>query len=263
MTKRHTRSAGLLVAGAMLLAVAASTPARAETCDRLEPARHRLADRRGGQGPTVSVLHLAMVHGAVYDAVNAIEGRHDPYLGAPHARRWYSKDSAAATAAYRVLVSIVPAQQAGLESKYLASLAAIPEGSAKAGGVAVGEAAAGQMIRARTGDGRFGQFRFPVPAEPQPGEWRPVLPSFVNDPRGLGGHGEAVPARARLPVPHRGAESRSTAGATPGSSPRSSHSARLADRRCRRTRPTWPSSGPSTRWPCGAASSGSSPRPTG
>ena len=74
----------------------------------------------------------------------------------------------------------MPAQQAALEARYQASLAAIPEGNAKAGGIAVGEAAAAQMIAARTGDGRFGPFRFPVGTEP--GVWRPVLPAFVNDP---------------------------------------------------------------------------------
>ena len=33
-----------------------------------------------GQGPPLSPLHLAMVHGAIYDAVNAIDGGHEPYL---------------------------------------------------------------------------------------------------------------------------------------------------------------------------------------
>ncbi len=79
-----------------------------------------------------------------------------------------------------MLASIVPAQQAALETRYRASLAAIGEGKAKAGGVAVGDAAAAQMIAARTGDGRFGPFRFAVGSEP--GQWRPVLPAFVNDP---------------------------------------------------------------------------------
>jgi hypothetical protein len=77
-------------------------------------------------------------------------------------------------------VSLVPAQQAALDARYVASLAAIPEGRAQAGGIAVGEAAAAQMITARSGDGRFGPFRFPVGSEP--GVWRPVLPAFVNDP---------------------------------------------------------------------------------
>ena len=36
------------------------------------------------------------------------------------------------------------------------------------------------MIAARTDDGRFGPFRFPVGTGP--GVWKPVLPAFVNDP---------------------------------------------------------------------------------
>ena len=36
------------------------------------------------------------------------------------------------------------------------------------------------MIAARTDDGRFGAFRFPVGTGA--GQWRPVLPAFVNDP---------------------------------------------------------------------------------
>ena len=41
------------------------------------------------------------------------------------------------------------------------------------------------MLAARAGDGRGGAYRFPAPATPQArgrGEWRPVLPAFVNDP---------------------------------------------------------------------------------
>jgi hypothetical protein len=134
-----------------------------------------------GQPPQVSVSHLAMVHGAVYDAVNAIDGGHEGYLltsrvGTP----FDSKDAAAATAAYRVLLHLVPAQQPLLDAQYSASLAAIPDGTAKTRGIAVGEAAAAAMIAARTNDGRFGAYRFP--AGSGPGQWRPVLPAFVSDP---------------------------------------------------------------------------------
>ncbi|MGH9191670.1 MAG: vanadium-dependent haloperoxidase [Acidimicrobiales bacterium] len=125
---------------------------------------------------------MAMVQGAVDDAVNAIDGGFEPYLVAPPAKRWYSTDAAAATAAYGVLVSLLPAQQAQLGVLYQASLDAIPDGRAKNGGIRVGEAAAAAMLAARADDGRFGPFRFPVGTEP--GEWRPVLPAFVNDPNG-------------------------------------------------------------------------------
>ena len=122
-----------------------------------------------------------MVHGAVYDAVNAIDGGHEGYLLSSRvATPSDSMDAAAATAAYRVLVHLVPAQQATLDAQYAASLAAIPDGSSKTRGIAVGEAAAAAMIAARTDDGRFGPFRFAVGSGP--GVWRPVLPAFVNDP---------------------------------------------------------------------------------
>ncbi len=57
-----------------------------------------------GQPPPVSVLHFAMVHGAVYDAVNAIDRGHRPYLVQPASNPTDSKEAAAATAAFRVLV---------------------------------------------------------------------------------------------------------------------------------------------------------------
>jgi hypothetical protein len=79
-----------------------------------------------------------------------------------------------------VLLNIVPAQKATLDTHYATSLAAIRDGRRKAGGIAVGEAAAAAMIAARANDGRFGTYRFPVSSAP--GEWEPVLPEFVNDP---------------------------------------------------------------------------------
>jgi hypothetical protein len=130
--------------------------------------------------PTAASLHMAMVQGAMYDAVNGIDRGYRPYLVLPAAQPWDSMDAAAATAAYRVLVSIVPAQQPALEPLYQASLAQVPDGPPKDGGIAAGETAAAAMIAARTGDGRFGSFRFT--ASLTPGAWRPELPLFASDP---------------------------------------------------------------------------------
>ena len=133
------------------------------------------------QPPNVSVLHMAMVQGAVYDAVNAIDGGHEGYLLTSRvATASDSKDAAAATAAYKTLVWIVPGQQAALQAMYDATLAGIPDGTAKTRGIAVGDAAAAAMIAARTADGRFGLFRFL--AGSGPGVWKPVLPAFGSDP---------------------------------------------------------------------------------
>ena len=123
-----------------------------------------------------------MVHGAVYDAVNSIDERYEPYLVEVRARDWYSKDAAAAAAAYRVLLGIVSNQEPTLTPLYNASLASIPPGAAKDGGIRVGEVAAAAMLADRKNDGRGGAYRFPAPTMPSVGEWRPVLPAFGNDP---------------------------------------------------------------------------------
>jgi hypothetical protein len=184
--RAHRACFGVLMAVA---ALAVSAPARADTVTQWNEYATNALARGAGQGAT-ALPHLAMVHGAMYDAVNAIDRRYEPYLAAPRAKRWYAKDAAAATAAYRVLVDSVPAmlpaaQQATLGPLYATSLAAIPDGPAKTGGIATGEAAAKAMFDARQNDGRFGPFRFPVGAEPHtpgyiPGRWRPT--SAVNDP---------------------------------------------------------------------------------
>jgi hypothetical protein len=173
------RVLGLLAASAALLVPVAS--ARADTVTEWNLNAANALFVTAAQPPQVSVPHLAMVHGAVYDAVNAIDGGHEGYLvSAGSAQPSDSKEAAAAAAAHRVLVHLVPAQQATLDALYAASLAGVPDGPAKTGGVAVGEQAGAAMIAARVNDGRFGPFRFAVGAGP--GVWRPVLPAFVNDP---------------------------------------------------------------------------------
>jgi hypothetical protein len=135
-----------------------------------------------GQPPHQASLAFGMVQGAVYDAVNAIAGGYRPYLARPAANPWDSQEAAAATAAYRVLASLFPSQTGGLQTTYAAYLAGLPDSpaGAKAGGVAAGEAAAGAMIVARTGDGRGGPFTFEFGTGP--GEWRPAAPTFAVDP---------------------------------------------------------------------------------
>jgi hypothetical protein len=171
----------LILAVAVVAAMAAPGAARADAVTEWNLNASNALFAGAAQPPNVSVPHLAMVHGAVYDAVNAIGGGREGYLltsrvGQP----MDSKPAAAAAAAYGVLSHLVPAQQAVLDAQYAASLAAIPDGTDKTRGIRVGEAAAAAMIAARTDDGRFGAFRFAVGSGP--GVWKPVLPAFGNDP---------------------------------------------------------------------------------
>jgi hypothetical protein len=178
----------LAVVAVCAAALAAAPPAGADTVTDWNKNATGVLIGDNGQG-AVAVAHLAMVEGAVYDAVNAIDRRYQPLVADIHARPWYSEDAAAVAAAYRVLTSSepplvpvaqLPAAVAKLRPLYDAALAAIPDGPAKIGGVATGIRAADAMIEARVNDGRFSAYRFPVGTAP--GQWRPTPPGFINDP---------------------------------------------------------------------------------
>jgi len=146
--------AGFL-AGAALLGSIAPSVARADAVTDWNGYASNAIVATATQPPPAAVLSFAMVQGAVYDAVNAIDRGHRPYLTQPPARPTDSKDAAAATSAFRVLAGLFPAQQPTLQTLYDASLAVVPDTppGAKAGGIAAGEAAAAAMLSARATDG--------------------------------------------------------------------------------------------------------------
>jgi len=146
-----------------------------------------------GGAPPASQIHVGMVQGAVYDAVNAITPKHHrPYLLDRRFGNTASDEAAVATAAYLVLKNIVetvpqsipfPTRAsllASLQTQYNASTNAIPDSPFKDMGIAAGTAAAEAMIDARKDDGRFGPSQF-VPNS-NPGYWDPVAPNGTTAP---------------------------------------------------------------------------------
>ena len=123
-----------------------------------------------GQSPFAQARFMAITQLAVFEAVNAITGDYQPYLGTVVAPAGASADAAAVTAAHDVLKHYFPLAAPTLDAAYAASLAAIPDGSAKNGGIATGQAAAAQMIAARVGDGSS-PAQFYVPTSVDPGVW--------------------------------------------------------------------------------------------
>ena len=108
---------------------------------------------------------------AVFEAVNAIEGGYDPYLGTVVAPAGASADAAAIAAAHGVLKFYFPANAATLDALKATSLAAIPDGSAKAGGIATGEAAAAAILATRVNDGAT-PVEFFLPDSNDPYRWQ-------------------------------------------------------------------------------------------
>jgi hypothetical protein len=110
--------------------------------------------QNGGKSPAAASVWFAYAAIASYDAVNAIEPRHQPFYYFEKAPRDASEEAAALAAAHCVLVHYFPAQQATLDADYALSFAAIAVNpSAKNEGATVGEASAAATIAARAGDG--------------------------------------------------------------------------------------------------------------
>jgi hypothetical protein len=185
--KRLGQSLWIVVALSALSALSVPTPALSAEADVPDQVlawnQHAYVELIVGQGP-FSIQHLAMVHGAMYDAVNAIDGGYQPYLVAPPATPTYSKDAAAATAAYQVLLYLLPGRGSQLATYYSDSLALIPDGADEQGGIGVGMAAAAAMINLRLDDGRPGTPSFTTPSfsvGAGPGDWRPFADGLAGN----------------------------------------------------------------------------------
>jgi len=124
-----------------------------------------------GQAPYAQARYMAITQLAVFEAVNAITGDYEPYLGTIGAPDGASVDAAAVAAAHAVLTNYFPGSAATLDAARLSSLAAIADGAAKTDGIATGAAAAAAMIALRTNDGSA-PVTNKLPGAPVPGEWQ-------------------------------------------------------------------------------------------
>jgi hypothetical protein len=125
----------------------------------------------GVLNPFAQARAAAMTHLAMFEAVNAISPRYEPYLGPIRATSKASPEAAAIAAAHGVLRALVPGAAATLDAERLASLSAISDGQSKLDGIGVGEEAAATMLAARAADASAPpEFHFPASADP--GEWQ-------------------------------------------------------------------------------------------
>jgi hypothetical protein len=105
------------------------------------------------QLPFVTTRTMALVHTAMYDAVNSIEGRYSPYKAKVSAPSGSSSEAAAVASAHAVLLKLFPEQKTDLDAAFAASLAKVPDGSGKTAGINVGEEVAARMLALRASDG--------------------------------------------------------------------------------------------------------------
>jgi hypothetical protein len=139
---------------------------------------------RGAQPPTVHPTRsFAIMHAAMYDAVNAIDRTHTPYLvRLSNESRDASQEAAAAAAAHSVLVALYPAFRSALDAELQQSLAQIPDGRDKTEGIRIGQTVADQILALRSGDGSNAQ---PIPYVfgNDPGDYQSTPPNFPPQPQ--------------------------------------------------------------------------------
>jgi membrane-associated phospholipid phosphatase len=133
----------------------------------------------GAQPATVHPTRsMALLHVAIYDAVEAIERRSELYgidAQGPHAA---SRRAAADVAAHDVLAALYPAQEAQLDQQEARALQAIPDGAHKDQGARVGADVAAKVLALRYGDGSDAKPP-PYVTTGLPGDYRPAPPGFA------------------------------------------------------------------------------------
>ena len=138
----------------------------------------------GAQPATIHPTRsFAIMHAAIYDAVNAIDKTHKSYfVKLRGVSQSASQDAAAAAAAHEVLVGLYPQFQAMLDAQLQQSLAQIPDGAHKADGIILGQIAADGILALRSNDGSNAP---PIPYVfgNAPGDYQSTPPNFPQQPQ--------------------------------------------------------------------------------
>jgi len=135
------------------------------------------AIRAGSTAPPIACRGLAILHAAIYDAVNGIDRTHEYYLVPSAVSASASREAAASAAAHDTLINLFPASASSFDALHAAILAAIPDGPQKTAGIVWGEFVANQILAARANDGS--DAIVPPPGGSGPGVWVPTPPAFL------------------------------------------------------------------------------------
>lgn len=117
----------------------------------------------------------AIMHLAIHDALNGIEEKYSRYAFTGKDDK-ADANAAAASAAHLILLNEIPARKSFLDSALTESLAAVKNAEARTRGIALGKAAAQDVLSKRGNDGSAGEVLGQIPPSSQPGVYQPVPP---------------------------------------------------------------------------------------
>jgi PAP2 superfamily protein len=138
----------------------------------------------GAQPATIHPTRsFAILHAAIYDAVNAIDQTHESYaVRVSGVSRQASQAAAADAAAHDVLVALYPRLTSTLDATLQQLLALVQDGVAKTEGIRVGQTVAQAILSARSNDGAS-QAPFPYAFGTAPGDYQSTPPNFPKQPQ--------------------------------------------------------------------------------
>ena len=169
MTSADSRTKRFGLAAITVLALATPAVTRGQTASVVTD-WNRIAQGTGGNWRMMAIMHVAM-----FDAVNSIGQDYTPYRVHITGSGGASHQAAAATAARDVLTALFPAQQSRFDTALTASLVGIPLGPAEQGKI-VGSRAAQAILEWRQDDGWpttiTPDIEYVLPAFP--GMWQPT-----------------------------------------------------------------------------------------
>src|SRR3954471_2355877 len=130
----------------VLVAIALMCPGSSASADVITDWDQKAIDIVAPRMPsTHSQRIVAIMHAAMFDALNSIERRYQPYIAQLPASPTTSKDAAAASAAATVLSKLHPSAADELKSALAAYLTKLPDNESKSEGLKLGQAAAGKI----------------------------------------------------------------------------------------------------------------------
>ena len=129
--------------------------------------------------PPLESRNAAIVHAAMFDAVNSIVREFHHYAVRLRAPAGASPEAAAVAAAHFALVQLYPDQREALDAAYADSLVVIPGGPGKANGITLGEAVAARILNIRSADGAAAAITAEYTPGVGPGFWIPTPPAFL------------------------------------------------------------------------------------
>ncbi|HEY6005632.1 MAG TPA: vanadium-dependent haloperoxidase [Anaeromyxobacter sp.] len=177
------------------IAVCAPFAAGADAVTDWNQAALRATETAGAPVP-VQARAMAIVHAAIFDAVNAVEQKYAAYAVDVRAEPGASAEAAAAAAAHGILERLYPPQKAVADAALAGALAKIPEGPARAAGLRLGQDVAEKLFALRKGDGSSAEQPYafgsgpgiyqptpPMNANPILPQWRNVKPFLLTSAR--------------------------------------------------------------------------------